>query len=116
MSHLGKKITWRFDRLALEYDEWYRTPLGSLSDALEKNAIFSLAQWTSCLDENCRLRVQNCKIIHTTALQLQMKAKPAYFVRKVNSSEFYSHEQRNLIWQIKHIDSLWQLCLFLLSD
>ena len=44
MSHLGKKITWRFDRLALEYDEWFRTPLGSLSDALEKNALFSLTQ------------------------------------------------------------------------
>ena len=55
MSHLGKKITWRFDRLAQEYDEWYRTPLGSLSDALGKNALFSLTQ----IDKLFRRKLQN---------------------------------------------------------
>ena len=32
-----------FDRLAADYDSWYQTPLGARSDALEKEAVFSLA-------------------------------------------------------------------------
>jgi SAM-dependent methyltransferase len=32
-----------FDRLAPDYDAWYQTPLGVLSDALEKEAVLSLA-------------------------------------------------------------------------
>ncbi len=32
-----------FSSLAPTYDDWYKTPLGSLCDRLEKNAVFSLA-------------------------------------------------------------------------
>lgn len=32
-----------FDRLAAEYDSWYQTPLGALADALEQQAVFTLA-------------------------------------------------------------------------
>ncbi len=33
-----------FESLAKDYDSWYRTPLGTLVDGLEKKAIFSLAE------------------------------------------------------------------------
>jgi len=45
-----------FDSLAREYDLWYRTPLGALVDALEKEAIFSLADvqiGETALDVGC---------------------------------------------------------------
>jgi len=32
-----------FDRLAFEYDTWYRTPLGAFADDREKEAVFALA-------------------------------------------------------------------------
>ncbi len=43
MQHQRKKLMQRFDELASEYDKWYQTPLGSLSDILEKAVVFSLA-------------------------------------------------------------------------
>jgi len=40
----NRQETWTaFEGLAKDYDRWYRTPLGTLVDTLEKNAIFSLA-------------------------------------------------------------------------
>lgn len=30
------------DRLASEYDDWYRTPLSALADALKQEAVFAL--------------------------------------------------------------------------
>lgn len=33
-----------FDHLAIEYDAWYRTPLGAFCDSLKREAIFSLAE------------------------------------------------------------------------
>ncbi len=45
-----------FDGLASKYDLWYQTPLGALVDALEKQAIFSLAEvrgGETALDAGC---------------------------------------------------------------
>ncbi len=45
-----------FDDLAAGYDDWYRTPLGALADALERDAVFSLAgevDGHTALDASC---------------------------------------------------------------
>ncbi|MGA2762672.1 MAG: methyltransferase domain-containing protein [Spirochaetia bacterium] len=41
---MKEPLTAIFDRLAEDYDSWYQTPLGARSDALEKEAVFSLAE------------------------------------------------------------------------
>jgi len=40
---MKESLTATFDRLAADYDSWYQTPLGARSDALEKEAVFPLA-------------------------------------------------------------------------
>lgn len=50
------KIEVSFDSLAREYDLWYLMPLGALVDALEKDAVFSLAEvrgGEAALDAGC---------------------------------------------------------------
>ena len=44
MRRTRAPLTATFDRMAEDYDSWYQTPLGARSDALEKEAIFSLAE------------------------------------------------------------------------
>ena len=41
---MREPLTAAFDHLADDYDSWYQTPLGARSDALEKEAVFSLAE------------------------------------------------------------------------
>ena len=43
MSRIKEPLAAAFDGLAADYDSWYQTPLGARSDALEREAIFSLA-------------------------------------------------------------------------
>jgi len=43
-ARMREPLTATFDRMAEGYDSWYQTPLGARSDALEKRAIFSLAE------------------------------------------------------------------------
>jgi SAM-dependent methyltransferase len=45
-----------FDRLAAQYDDWYQTPLGALTDALEQEAVSALAgemDGRMALDASC---------------------------------------------------------------
>ena len=45
-----------FDQLAAEYDSWYQTSLGSLADALEREAVLGLAGAVNgriALDASC---------------------------------------------------------------
>lgn len=58
-AEMGRKqeaLATVFDRLAAGYDAWYQTPLGALSDDLEKEAVLSLADpWPGAyaLDVSC---------------------------------------------------------------
>ena len=56
MTGTREPLAAQFDRMAERYDSWYKTPLGARSDALEKEAVFSLAEARSgeyALDVSC---------------------------------------------------------------
>ncbi len=44
MTGTKEPLAAQFDRMADGYDSWYQTPLGARSDALEREAVFSLAE------------------------------------------------------------------------
>ena len=44
MTGTKELLAAQFDRMAEGYDSWYQTPLGARSDALEKDAVFYLAE------------------------------------------------------------------------